>query len=130
MDDLDAYFDDEACDAFVSQITFDAFEGDEKHQFAAKLIENDELLLGSLAGKPEEQKKFGKVVVKKSAPAAYTKMPIKDLVNVIFNSELAGVFYPKDQVFINNFVLDNRKKDNYEKQDLLDLTRMLIKTSI
>jgi pyrrolidone-carboxylate peptidase len=93
-------------------------------------MENDELLLGSLAGKPEEQKKLGKVVVKKSNNATYSKMPVKDLVNVIFNSELAGVFYPKDQIYINNFILDNRKKDTYEKQDLIDLTRMLIKTSI
>ena len=30
MDDLDAYFDDAACDAFVSQLTFDNFEGGEK----------------------------------------------------------------------------------------------------
>lgn len=96
MDDLDNYFDDAACDAFVSQLTFDAFEGNEKQEFAAKLIENDELLLGSLAGKPEEQKKFGKVMVKKSNNAAYSKMPIKEMVTVMVNSELAGVFYPKD----------------------------------
>ncbi len=130
MDDLDAYFDDAACDAFVSQLTFDAFEGNEKVEFAAKLMENDELLLGSLSGKAEEQKKLGKVVVKKSNNASYSKLPLKELVSVIFSSELAGVFYPKDQIYINNFILDNRKKDTYEKQDLLDLTRMLIKTSI
>ena len=66
MDDLDAYFDDAACDAFVSQLNFDGFEGNEKQEYAAKLIENDELLLSSLGGKPEEEKKLGKVMVNKS----------------------------------------------------------------
>jgi hypothetical protein len=130
MDDLDAYFGDEAVDAFVSQINMEGFDGNEKHEFAAKLLENDDLLLGSLGGK-EEEKKAGKVLMKRTAaPAQFSKMAIKDITNVIFVSELAGVMYPKDQMFINNFILDNRKKDTYDKQDLLDLTRMLIKTSI
>ena len=66
MDDLDAYFGDEACDAFVSGLKLDDFEGLDKQGYAQKLIENDDLLLCSLAGKPEEQKKIGKVTVTKS----------------------------------------------------------------
>lgn len=37
------------------------------------------------------------------------------MVDIISNSELAGGFFPKDQVYINNFILDQRKKDIYEK---------------
>ncbi len=67
MDYLDAYFGDDACDAFVSGLTFDNFDGLDKKGFAQKLIENDDLLLHSLAGKPEEQKKIGKVMVSKGS---------------------------------------------------------------
>ena len=42
-------------------------------------------------------------------------MNIKQFVDIISNSELAGVFFPKDPIYINNFVLDSRKKDVYEK---------------
>ena len=65
MDDLDAYFGDDACDAFVSGLKVDDCDGLDKQGYAQKLIENDDLLLASLAGKPEEQKKIGKVMVTK-----------------------------------------------------------------
>jgi hypothetical protein len=130
MDDLDDYFGDEACDAFVSGLKFDNFDGLDKQGFAQKLIENDDLLLHSLAGKPEEQKKIGKVMVSKGSDSQFQKMTLKELVVAIQRCELSGHMYPKDEMYINNFVLDNRKKDTYTKQDILDLTRMLIKMNI
>jgi hypothetical protein len=83
MDDLDAYFGDDACDAFVSGLTFDNFDGLDKKGFAQKLIENDDLLLLSLAGKPEEQKKIGKVMVSKGSDSQFQKMTLKELVGAI-----------------------------------------------
>ena len=84
--------------------------------------------------KPEEEKKVGKVVMKRMMGGGkiseFGKMNIKQLVDTIANSEIAGALFPKDPVYINNFVLDSRKKDIYEKQDLIDLTRMRIKTHI
>ena len=84
--------------------------------------------------KPKEEKKVGKVVMKRMMGGGkiseFGKMNIKQLVDTIANSEIAGALFPKDPVYINNFVLDSRKKDVYEKQDLIDLTRMLIKTHI
>ena len=81
--------------------------------------------------KPEEEKKAGKVIIKRmmggGKVSEFGKMTIKQLVDTISNSEIAGTIFPKDPVYINNFVLDSRKKDVYEKQDLIDLTRMLIK---
>ncbi len=66
MDDLDAFFTDEAAEAFASGIIID-FGGDQKIELASKLMEDDQLILSSLsnAKKPEEEKKFGKIVLKR-----------------------------------------------------------------
>jgi len=42
-------------------------------------------------------------------------MTLKELVLIIARSELAGHIFTKDEIYINNFVLDNRKKDTYVK---------------
>jgi hypothetical protein len=42
-------------------------------------------------------------------------MNIKQMVDIIVNSELAGTFFTKDPIYINNYILDERKKDVYEK---------------
>jgi len=99
-----------------------------------KLIEDEDLLLSCLSTnkKPEEEKKFGKIVIKRKEvkPNQFGKMNLKQIVEIISESELSGAFYPKDPIFINNFILEKRKKEVYEKQDLVDLTRMLIKSQI
>ena len=65
MDDLDAYFGDDAVDAFVNALNVDLNE--DKGEIAKSLIEDDELLLSSLSTgkKPEEEKKFGKITLKR-----------------------------------------------------------------
>ena len=65
MDDLDAYFGDDAVDAFVNALNVDLNE--DKGEIAKSLMEDDELLLSSLSTgkKPEEEKKFGKIVLKR-----------------------------------------------------------------
>ncbi len=134
MDDLDAYFGDDAVNAFVNALDVNLDE--DKGEFARKLVEDEEFLLSCLSSnkKPEEEKKVGKVIMKRlmggGKTSEFSKMNIKQLVDTIANSEIAGAFFPKDPVYINNFVLDSRKKDVYEKQDLIDITRMLIKKHI
>ena len=65
MDDLDAYFGDDAVDAFVNALNVDLNE--DKGEIAKSLIEDDELLLSSLSTgkKREEEKKFGKITLKR-----------------------------------------------------------------
>ena len=66
MDDLDAYFGDDAVDAFVDGFKID---GDgEKHEIIEMLLKDDGLILSALASnekKPEETKKVGKVMIKR-----------------------------------------------------------------
>jgi hypothetical protein len=90
MDDLDAYFGDDAVDAFVNALNVDLDE--DKGEFAKNLMEDEELILSCLSSSkmPEEEKKVGKVIMKRMMGGGKTsefgKMNIKQLVDTISNS--------------------------------------------
>lgn len=44
MNDMDDYFGDDACDAFVEGIKIDAVDDGDKREFARNLIENEDML--------------------------------------------------------------------------------------
>lgn len=62
MDDIDNFFGEDACDAFVSGIKFDV-DGDVegKKDFAKDLIDNEDMLLQSILGSNYEMKE-GKLI--------------------------------------------------------------------
>ena len=37
------------------------------------------------------------------------------------------MIYPKDNTLITEFIQENKNKDSFEKQDLVDISKMLIK---
>jgi hypothetical protein len=60
MDDIDNFFGEEACDAFVSGIKIEPGQED-REEVAKQLIENEEMLTYSLLGpNAEEDSKKGK----------------------------------------------------------------------
>ncbi|TNV82340.1 hypothetical protein FGO68_gene6913 [Halteria grandinella] len=61
---------------------------------------------------------------------AFVKMTPQFTVDTLYASELASVMYPKDKNMIQAFITENRRKDQYNKQDLLDIAKMLIKRNI
>ena len=124
MDDIDDFFGDDACDAFVSGIKFEApsqsDDADSKKEMIKSLLENEELLIQSLLGQnAEEETKKGK----------FSGLSETKTVEILKESEPAGHLYSKDTAFLSMFIKDNRRKDSYQRSDLLDIARMLIKQS-
>lgn len=70
---------------------------------------------------------FGPKVEEDSKKGKYNGLSLAGVVDILKKSELAGHMYQGDAGFINNFVLDNRKKASYDRADVLDLAKMLIK---
>jgi hypothetical protein len=119
MDDIDNYFGEDACDAFVSGIKIDGLDDGDKREFAKNLIENEDMLKQSVLGANYEMKE-----------GTFIKMTPQSVVDTLVGCELAGIMYPKDKNLVQSFITENRRKDNYNKQDLLDIAKMLIKRNI
>jgi hypothetical protein len=101
MDDLDNFFGQDACNAFVAGMQFDYMHTEEaeenKKEFAQALIENDDLLLSSLYGQNYESDiKAGK----------FNKMSLDGMSSQLFGCELCGMFYPKDRKVIEDLIKD------------------------
>ncbi len=106
MDDIDAFFTEEACQAFLSGVNVDvsgivgADDQESKKDFAQALMENDDLAYGSLIGDGYENNlKAGK----------YNKLSLDEVVDIFSKSEMADTFFPKDKAAITDFINDNRK---------------------
>ena len=127
MDDIDQYFDDAACDAFVQGMNFDmggtgaSLDETGKREFGNTLLESDETLYASLIG-PNYEKEIKE--------GWFSKLSEEETIHLLENSELSGVFFAKDTQVIRDFLIENLHKDKYSHTDLLVITRMLIKTNI
>lgn len=57
----------------------------------------------------------------------FEKMSIESVIDLLEQSELSHMYYPKDKKVIRDFVLSQRKKDVYNHQDIIAVTKELIK---
>ena len=77
------------------------FEDDHetKRELAEALFENEPMLLQALLGPDfEEQIKEGRI----------SSMPLEEMAEIMFKSELAKMMYPKDKTVIGTFIEANR----------------------
>ncbi|CDW79530.1 UNKNOWN [Stylonychia lemnae] len=128
MNNIDDFFSDAAVNAFVSGIDVDVTgitggptDDEGKRELAEALLESDEMLLSSLLGQEfEKDIKAGK----------YSHLTLDQVAEILYQSELASMMYPKDKTIINGFLTDNKNQQEYHDQDLIDITRMFIKLQI
>ena len=55
------------------------------------------------------------------------RIDFNQLVNILHESDLAGMMHPKEKEFIENFVKENRDQPVYTKVDVVDISKMMIK---
>ena len=88
-----------------------------RSEFAKGLLEYEDLLFSSLYGPAyEEDLKKGK----------FDNMSLDAVVNLLETSELSHMYYPRDKKVIKDFILAKRKRDSYNHQDIIAVTKELI----
>jgi flagellar biosynthesis protein FlhB len=63
----------------------------------------------------KQEIKAGSVMIKRQDLRAgkLKNMSLSQVVEILFQSELAGMLFQKDKIYINNFIIENRRKDSY-----------------
>ena len=129
MDDLDSFVDDAAVNAFVSGINVDVSgftggpsEDASRQELAEALLEEDDMLMSGLLGGEYE---------KDIASGKYKELNIDQVCNILNDSELANMIYPKNFDRIKEFVETARKEQQvFTEVDVRELARAYIKTNI
>jgi hypothetical protein len=54
-------------------------------------------------------------------------MDFNQLVNLLHESDLAGMMHPKEKEFLESFIKENRDQPLYSRVDVINISKMLIK---
>ncbi len=77
-----------------------------------------------------QQSVFGAAYEDEIATGMYDNMSKADVAELLIKSDLSPMMYPKDKEVILKFIEENKINDSYDKTDVLDIVRMLLKMGL